>query len=209
MDLKELLASPGTAPFSRIKYLHRLGYDDQIAEFVNGLFQAAVESRYKGDWDQTVELLDRWEEVAVGLQFQSMRIPALGPIPWSRFVKPLRRSKIALVTTGGVFVEGQERFCERGDDTFREIPSETPGEKFRIWHPGYDTGPATEDINCIFPLDRFKELEAEGTIGRLAQQSYSFMGLIPDPTHLIQETAPEVGRRLLDAGVDAVFLAST
>ena len=136
-------------------------------------------------------------------------MPASEPIPWSRFTKPLDQSKVALVTTGGVFVEGQEPFRERGDDTFREIARETSGDRFRIWHPEYDTGPASEDMNCIFPLDRFKELEAEGIIGRLAQQNYSFMGLIPDPTHLIEETAPEAGRRLVDAGVDAAFLAST
>ena len=209
MELKELLANPGTAPFSRIKYLKRFGYDDQITEFVNGLFLAVVEGRYSGDWDRVAEFLEQWEEVAIGLQFRTMRMPAPGPIPWSRLTKPLHRSRIALVTTGGVFVEVQKPYSEEGDDTFREIPRETPREKFRIWHPGYDTGPASEDINCIFPIDRFKELEAEGIIGRVAQHSYSFMGLIPDPKRLIEETAPEAGRRLVEAGVDVAFLAST
>ena len=67
----------------------------------------------------------------------------------------------------------------------------------------------TEDINCIFPTDRFAELEAEGFIGKLAETSYSFMGLIPDPNELVSRTAPEAARRLREAGVDAVFLAST
>ena len=72
--------------------------------------------------------------------------------------------------------------------------------------PTYRT---SEDINCIFPIDRFRELEAEGVIGGLAEISYSFMGLIPDPASLINDTAPDAARRLKDAGVDAAFLAST
>jgi hypothetical protein len=35
------------------------------------------------------------------------------------------------------------------------------------------------------------------------------MGLIPDPNELVSHTAPEAARRLREAGVDAVFLAST
>ena len=209
MELKEFLDNPGTAAYSRIKYLRRFGYDDQITEFLSGLFQAAVDSKYRGDWGTVNDFLERWEDVAIGLQFQSMRMPDAGHIPWAELGKPLDRCNVALVTTGGLFVEGQEPYTERGDATYREIPRDAHQNGFRIWHPGYDTGPATQDINCIFPIDRFKELESEGVIGQLAETSYSFMGLIDDPATLIGETAPEVGRRLREAGVDAVFLAST
>ena len=112
------------------------------------------------------------------------------------------------MTTGGVYVDGQTPFT-RGDVTYREIPRDTAATQLRIWHPGYDRGPALKDINCIFPIDRFKELEAEGLIGELAQTSYSFMGLIQDQEALINRTAPEVAERMRNAGVDAVFLAST
>jgi D-proline reductase (dithiol) PrdB len=32
-----------------------------------------------------------------------------------------------------------------------------------------------EDLNIVFPIDRFKELEDEGFIGSLASINYSFM----------------------------------
>lgn len=209
LELKELLNNPGSAAFSRIKYLQRFGYEDQIAEFINGLFLAAVEAKYQGDWDLVNDFLERWEELAIGLQFQTMRMPESGGTPWATLTKPLDQCKVALVTTGGVFLDGQTPYTERGDATYREITRDVQKHQFRIWHPGYDTGPATKDINCIFPIDRFRELEAEGVIGELAQTNYSFMGHIPDPETLIRDTAPEVGRRLKDAGVDAAFLAST
>lgn len=210
MELRELLSKPNTAPFSRLKYISRLGSDEQVAEFVNALYIAAAEAKYEDDWDKLSDFLDHWEEVGIGLQFAGLNIPDLEGIPWATLMKPLASAKVALVTTGGVFLEGQTPYTERGDATYREIPRDAAHDAFRIWHPGYDFGPAMQDINCIFPLDRFKELEDEGVIGELAEINYSFMGLIPDPTEvLMPETAPEVGRRLKGEGVDAVFLAST
>ena len=136
-------------------------------------------------------------------------MPELGPVPWANFVKPLAQSTVALVTTGGVYLQGQPPYSEIGDASYRTIPRDTEPRDFHVWHAGYDNGPANRDINCIFPIDRFKELETEGVIGGLAETNYSFMGLIPEPTQLINETGPEVARRLKEEGVDAVFLAAT
>ena len=44
---QELLDNPGTAAFSRIKYLRRLGTEDQIKEFLSGLFLAAFEGKHR------------------------------------------------------------------------------------------------------------------------------------------------------------------
>ncbi len=89
MELKELLANPGTAAFSRIKYLHRFGDDDQIKEFCNGLFLAAVEGKYQGNWDLLNDFLERWEDTAIGLQFRTLKLPDTGDIPWATLEKPL------------------------------------------------------------------------------------------------------------------------
>ena len=81
-------------------------------------------------------------------------------------------------------------------------------EDIRILHHGYDNGPANQDINCVYPLGRFKEMESEGKIGEISGTGYSFMGIINDTETLINESAPEVARSLKQDGVDAVFLAS-
>ena len=62
------------------------------------------------------------------------------------------------------------------------------------------------DKNLAFPLDRFRELEAQGAIGELNHRHFSFMGSIVGPRRLIDETAPLVARRLREDGVDAVLL---
>ena len=209
LDIKDLLRNPGTVPFSRLKYLQRFASDEQVAEFIGGLFTESAEARYSGDWERLNDFLDRWEQTATEMQFQTLKIPDLEGVPWAALSRPLSQTNFALVTTGGVFMEDGQPFSERGDATFREIPGNVTQDQLRIWHLGYDHGPADEDINCIFPIDRFRELEREGVIGSLAETYYSFMGLIPDPTVLIAETAPEAARRLKVAGVGAVFLAST
>ena len=198
MELKDLLSNPNTVPFSRTKYIPGNASDEKIAEFINGLSLKTTETKYKDDW----------EEFGIGLQFEGIQFPEPQGMPWATLEKPLSQSRVGLVTTGGVFVEGQTPF-ERGDFSSREISRDISKEDLRIFHPGYDHGSAEADINCIFPLDRFKELEQEKVIGELAQTHYSFMGLINQPEGLINETAPDVGRYFKEAGVDLVFLAST
>ncbi|MCI0822796.1 MAG: hypothetical protein J4N34_05135 [Chloroflexi bacterium] len=209
LELKDLLNNPGTAAFSRLKFLPRFATDEQMTEFINGLFQAAANARYEGNWEILDDFMERWDDIGIGLQYQTLRIPDVGPVPWAALHKPLAQSKVALVTTGGVFLEGQTPYTERGDTTYRELPRDLNTDDIHIWHPGYDTGPATDDINCIFPINRFRELESEGVIGELAETHYAFMGLIPDPRELIESKAPEVALKLKEDGVDAVFLAST
>ena len=207
MDVKELLENPRTAAFSRIKYLQRRGSEDEMAEFLNALFLEAFKAKYSGDLDAFIEWMEGWEDVALTGQFNTMESPDV-EIPWATLSIPLSSAKVALVTTGGLYVEGQEPFG-RGDTSYRRIPSDVRKEDIRILHHGYDNGPANQDINCVYPLDRFKEMESEGKIGELSDTGYSFMGMINDTETLINDSAPQVARALKQDGVDAVFLAST
>lgn len=61
-------------------------------------------------------------------------------------------------------------------------------------------------INCVFPLERLRELQAEGMIGSLNRRHFSFMGYIPIVAELLQKTGPEVAEKLLADGVDLVLL---
>ena len=46
-------------------------------------------------------------------------------------------------------------------------------------------------------------------IGSLSDSYYSFMGALTDVTGIIQESGPEVARRLKDEGVEVVLLTPT
>ncbi len=62
-----------------------------------------------------------------------------------------------------------------------------------------------EDVNIVFPLDRFKELEEQGNVGSLAAVHYSFMGAGLPPA-AYEQGAAQVAGMLKQDKVDAVFL---
>jgi D-proline reductase (dithiol) PrdB len=97
---------------------------------------------------------------------------------------------------------------KEGDPTFREIRAGARIEDLMITHNYYDHRDADRDVNVVFPIERLRELEAEGVIGGVAPRHFSFMGHIAGRhiETLVNWTGPEVAKRLKEDGVDAVFL---
>jgi D-proline reductase (dithiol) PrdB len=132
-------------------------------------------------------------------------------IPWTPITKPLNACKLAVVTTSGVHHGEQEPFDmqdSEGDPSFRAINAATISGDYRITHDYYDHSDAEKDLNIVLPLDRLRELQQEGIIGRLADTHYSFMGHI-DGRHiptLIGRTAKQVVEKLKQDNVDVVLL---
>lgn len=120
---------------------------------------------------------------------------------------PLNECKVALITTAGFFLDGQNPF-ELNDCSYREIPNSIQTDKLKGGHKSsaYDERGIENDPNLAFPLDRFRELENEGKIGSLNHRHFSFMGSITKPKSLIKNTAPEVAQKLKSDNVDIVFL---
>ena len=120
---------------------------------------------------------------------------------------PLNECRVALITTAGFFLDGQHTF-EKGDCSYREIPNSIQTHELINGHKSaaYDERGIENDANLAFPLDRFKELEAEGKIGSLNHRHFSFMGSITKPRPLITQTAPQVAQKLKADGVDVAFL---
>lgn len=131
--------------------------------------------------------------------------------PWATLSKELKECKMALVTTAGVHLRCQPPFAMQdkdGDPTFRGIPSWVDAQDLTITHNYYDHRDADQDINVVFPIQRLRELEANGIIGGIAPRHFSFMGHITG-RHLgtlTKRTGPEVARLLREDGAEAVFL---
>ncbi len=129
--------------------------------------------------------------------------------PFVRFEKKVSESRGALITTGGVFVKGQQPFCDHfgiGDPSYREIPSDTPVKQLSHYHEHYDPTNITKDMNCVFPIERMHRLKETGSIGSLAETFYSFMGYLTVPHPLKTITAPQVTKKLLKDNVDFAVL---
>ena len=134
-----------------------------------------------------------------------------GEIPWVKPAKPLRQSKLALVTTSGLHHQSQQPFDmsdKDGDPSYRQIDGESLFADFQITHDYYDHTDARKDPNIIFPLDRLRELVGAGVVGSLAKTHYSFMGHI-DGHHivtLVEKSAREVASKLKADRVNLVLL---
>ena len=137
-----------------------------------------------------------------------------GNIPWTPLKKPINQTRFALMTSAGISLKSDTPFdMERekkeptwGDPTAREIPKTTTAAEIDVNHLHINTDYIKQDINVMLPLQRFQELEADGIIGSLAPTSYSYYGFQLDPKVLLEETMPKVTAKMLDEGVEAVFL---
>lgn len=211
--LRYILSSPATAPYSRIKYITRYASLEEQRDFLRGLFQRAVEARDTGRWEDLDRYLEDWETRLVTGYLSprvAQNIPLLDATPWAAVPdRPRSQWRVALISTGGVLVDGQPPYDLKGDCTFREVPRDAPRDRLRVMHPAYDTSGPQRDINCVFPIDRLWEMQHDGAIGEVASTHYGFMGYIPRPEALVRETAPDVARRLKAAGVDAVVIGTT
>lgn len=136
---------------------------------------------------------------------------AIDPVPCAPLRRPLKDARLALVTSAGLHSPEQTGFdhsIKLGDTSFREIPNDIDVQNLIESHKSnsFDHAGVEADRNLVFPLDRLRELAAAGEIGGINDRHFSFMGSIINPRPLINESAPEVARRLRADHVDAVLL---
>ena len=68
-----------------------------------------------------------------------------------------------------------------GDFSFRRVPSDARQPDLIIHQLKYPHDDADVDINVIFPIERLQDLAAEGVIGGLTRNFFSFIGYNMDP----------------------------
>ena len=124
--------------------------------------------------------------------------------PWTPLAKPIAEARVALISSGGFYLDGQPPFVDN-DTSIRAIPRGTVVRDLRIHHHGYRDADPDLDPNCIFPIERFRELEGAGVIGAFADPALSFV-MVYSPRREIEERAPRIVAALRDAGADAAFL---
>jgi len=128
------------------------------------------------------------------------------PVPWASVAKPLASCRVALGASGGVYVEGQQPFHFKDDTSLRMIPSNVDFARLRIAHFGYPIGDAASDPNCVFPLERLREMVTDRTIGELAPTALTFMGGIYSQRRVHEELIPPLLQQLQAEKVELFYL---
>jgi D-proline reductase (dithiol) PrdB len=140
-----------------------------------------------------------------GQRLAEMECPDFQTRPWVTG-PALSRRRIAIVSSAGLVVRGEDPFRGRDPD-YRAIPATTRAEDLLCSHISinFDRTGFQEDWNVVFPIDRLRELAGEGTIGSVADTHYAFMGAT-DPIQM-EPHARELAGRLKQDKVNSVLLA--
>jgi glycine reductase len=158
----------------------------------------------------TAMLLDK----LAGRPFASeVPLPDFPRVTAPRLVKTLEGATIALVTDGGLVPRGNPDGIEALNATrygAYSIEGQPGLEAIRYdnVHRGYDTTYVRQDPHRLVPVDVARELEQQGTIGKLHETVYSTTGVATTLAHSAR-MGREIAQKLREAGVDAVILTST
>ena len=165
-------------------------------------------------------------EHVVDGQIQSYTNPgswAYEDAPFTPLAKQLAESRLALITSTGHFVAGedpepfgvkdmtQEEAVKRIGDflkaepTLTAIPMDISHEELSVRHGGYDIRGVQADPNVAFPVDRLRELADEGLIGELLPNAYSFVGAAAQ-LRILNHAGPKWVDLLKAQDVDAALL---
>jgi D-proline reductase (dithiol) PrdB len=129
--------------------------------------------------------------------------------PFTPLTKPLGECRVSMLTSGGISHTSRPPFEPTAKNNLR-VDAVDPSAAicdFDINDAYYDTRDAGVDLNVVFPIERLRELAAEGVIGSVAERLWSgFMGRIYNRTPVIEEVAPALARELGKDEVDLMIM---
>jgi D-proline reductase (dithiol) PrdB len=129
--------------------------------------------------------------------------------PLTPLAKPLAQGRVSMLTAGGVSrcAAAPWNPNARNDLRLDEIAAGAPSDDFQIHDAYYDHSDADRDLNCLFPIDRLRELAGRGVIKEVAPRLWSgFMGRIYKRTAVMEESAPALAAELREDAVDLFVL---
>ncbi|MEO5837907.1 MAG: glycine/sarcosine/betaine reductase selenoprotein B family protein [Acidimicrobiales bacterium] len=135
---------------------------------------------------------------------RTVALPDMGSTP---FVRPprLRDAQVAIVTTAGLQVAGQEAFGWF-DTSYRVLPGERRDLAMSHHSQNFDRSGAIADLNVVYPIDRLAELAEAGHIGSVAPTHISFMGAQRELETLIHDSGRAAAAHLRQQGTDVAVL---
>ena len=133
-------------------------------------------------------------------------------IPYTPVTKQLADMTIMIVSTAGIHLKEQDAYDVSGDATYRVIPGDVDVRDLTVTHGApihdYNWEEPRRDPNAIFPIDRLRELAAEGFIKGTAEKHLSMMGYALRLNEINSVTAPAIAQEVDRSRADAVVLTA-
>lgn len=172
---------------------------------------ARIAVRLDGPGLQADALAERYADwvVRIGQMHRDARPLANAAPAFTPPARPPAEARVGLLTTAGAYVDGDAPFdvaSHEGDPSFRLVPADVDVRRLRFAHSHYDTSRAEQDPNVVLPVERLRELVADGVVGSTASVHVGMMGFNPDPRRLVAESVGRVVDVFAGDGVDVVVL---
>lgn len=122
-------------------------------------------------------------------------------VPLAALKMPLSQARLTLISSCGVHLKSEPPLdvCHPfGDFRFQRVPSHARHADLIIHQLKYPHDDADLDINVIFPIERLQELVAEGTLGGLTPNFFSFIGYNMDPERFERTVAADIARAVAE-----------
>jgi D-proline reductase (dithiol) PrdB len=145
------------------------------------------------------KLTEHYQKLLGGLE-----CPTFESEPWVN-PGPLADRRVTLISSGGIHHRDEPPF-KGGDFGYRTIPADSDPKDIVMSHVSvnFDRTAFQQDLEAIFPLALLADMAADGTIGSVATDHYSFMGAT-DPLKM-EDDARELAGRLKADNVDTAIL---
>jgi D-proline reductase (dithiol) PrdB len=126
-------------------------------------------------------------------------------VPYTPFRGKMEEAIVCLVSTAGVRLKRDEAFNTEGDTTWRVIGSDATAADLAYDDTHYDHACVDQDLNCVFPIDRLRELARDGRIGGLTERHFS-LGFSQALRDMRERTIPALVREIDRTRPDVVLL---
>jgi D-proline reductase (dithiol) PrdB len=151
-----------------------------------------------------------FEYLPIMAQSSASKPPRLLATPsaraWRPVTKPLKESRLALLSSAALRLASQEAFIPREDLSYRCVPSDPSSGPIIIDHHSSIATVPRQDPEIVFPRAALAVMVENGTVGALGPFHYSFMGGVRQHKEIETELAPALADELAKAQVDFALL---
>ena len=200
------------------KFIKELG-PEAAGPFFQELFVAIANAIDSEDWQPVEKTVFRWQVQ----NYADTKGFEYAEGPFAKLEKPIGEAVLGLITSSGHFVDGDaptilgvENISQRevvrrimelvkAAPILSSIPTDTPLEKLRIRHGGYDITPALKDPGVTFPIAALINLANQNAIGNLYPTAWSFVGTCSQ-SRIMKHEGPAWVEEMVHGGLEALLL---
>lgn len=188
--------------------------EEVLGPSIEGYLERGIRVNYFAEKRGSERGLEMLVKKMKGEPFETdLPMPKFDRVAPGAAIEDLSKAKIAVVTSGGIVPQGNPDHIESSNATkfgwyTMENMDRLSKDDYMTVHGGYDRQYVLENPNLVIPLDVLREKEKAGEIGELYPYFATTTGT-GTATNSAAKFGDEIGKKLIEEGVDAVLLVST